>query len=918
MASDLLRVAELDLAEDDVAALRTRAQKISRSGLWPVSFDDRWGAVAKTLRDNIDDPEEAEREALTTKDGGGLDALRFAELSALAKGMVPKTQTHTGTGLYATKATPTKIDDVQDGAPSGQVITLVTGGLGTADAFKGGYVKNMGIVAGSDDQPTATSNNTPAGHAWAASIDTSAAAWKAADDSAATSWLDTWTGPEWWEYTPPSSKTYGKVSIQAKSVIVAGRLPKDFKAQGWNGSTWIDLLTITGETGWSASEKRSWEFTSNIAPYSKYRLYITANNGDSFIEIGEVEWFATTEETRAIVSHTDDTVTLEGILTNWTDTDLLEVYDAWSMIQAALDQMWTDQGSATFTSTQIMRIFAGTYNENVIPNAGFDPDETNGFQLVIEGDPDDDREDILIQPTAGTDGIYVNCDSAIIRHLKVASAVVTAGIRSYTGNTWLEVTDCDVPLTTAGNVIGIYPRGRAVIEDCDVSIQAQGSSAAGIFSYGAMMIVRRCKVIGNGGSAVGIMGRSGHVVESCIVSDFLVGFGDYQAGPQVGPNQIRNSVAHDCTYGIWHANFYHPTLDIVNTIFDTCTNVFTIQNAMPEWSATNVIGDIARLLNCCFYNYTTFAKQWVGGGDKTYAEFIALNRVTAAGNLDQVNPLLTNPGTGDFSLQAGSPCINTGHGSGVTSDYLGVAFDGNNPDIGAWSSGAVSSHLVPVIDSWANVGDGDAVTLTVSNVETFRTIHIFYRLFGGMAAFAESPTTRVGPGDVTLSGLEDGLTYEIFAISSNGTSSNQPSLPSNTVLVTPSVVTAGAVTALENQGGRDLQLDNDCKDIEIVNLDLALVDGTVQVKQALCIALRLFRGEWFLDANAGVPYYQDVLVKSPNLSEINSILKTEILKVEHVNKILEFTSTFDSVNRQLSVSFRADTTFGPVTIEETL
>jgi len=35
------------------------------------------------------------------------------------------------------EVTPAHNDDTQSGAPAGQVVTLVTGGLGTADAWKG-------------------------------------------------------------------------------------------------------------------------------------------------------------------------------------------------------------------------------------------------------------------------------------------------------------------------------------------------------------------------------------------------------------------------------------------------------------------------------------------------------------------------------------------------------------------------------------------------------------------------------------------------------------------------------------------------------------------------------------------------------------------------------------------------------------
>jgi hypothetical protein len=264
-------------------------------------------------------------------------------------------------------------------------------------------------------------------------------------------------------------------------------------------------------------------------------------------------------------------------------------------------------------------------------------------------------------------------------------------------------------------------------------------------------------------------------------------------------------------------------------------------------------------------------------------------------------------------------------GNDATIGLSSSSFDGKIDDFRIYDDAltqaevqALAAHLTPVLDSVTNDGDGETVTLTVSNVENPRTIHAFYRVRGSSAAFTESPTTRVGPGVLSLGGLEDGTTYEIHVVTSDGVASYKPSLQSNPKLFTPSVVTAATVIAREDQGGIDLQLDTDCEDLEIVNLDLALVDGTVRVKQALCIALRTFRGEWFLNSEAGVPYYQNILVKNPVISEINSLLKVAILQVANVEKLLEFSSTWDTAARELSVSFRVDTTFGPVTVEETL
>ncbi len=103
MAGQLLQVAEIDLAEDDLAAVQSHSAKIAFGMLSAVTFDDRWGQVAGILRNNFDDAERAESEVT---DEASFDGMRFGEVSAMAKGMLAKTRTETGTGLYATKATP--------------------------------------------------------------------------------------------------------------------------------------------------------------------------------------------------------------------------------------------------------------------------------------------------------------------------------------------------------------------------------------------------------------------------------------------------------------------------------------------------------------------------------------------------------------------------------------------------------------------------------------------------------------------------------------------------------------------------------------------------------------------------------------------------------------------------------------------
>jgi len=108
----------------------------------------------------------------------------------------------------------------------------------------------------------------------------------------------------------------------------------------------------------------------------------------------------------------------------------------------------------------------------------------------------------------------------------------------------------------------------------------------------------------------------------------------------------------------------------------------------------------------------------------------------------------------------------------------------------------------------------------------------------------------------------------------------------------------------------DLALDRGTHDLYIPADDLVLVTGLEQLQQNLTIRLRFFLREWFLDENAGVPYYDDILIKNPNVPDIENILKSYILDTPDVIELLEFDTVFEPTQRTLEVSFKARTNFG--------
>lgn len=80
--------------------------------------------------------------------------------------------------------------------------------------------------------------------------------------------------------------------------------------------------------------------------------------------------------------------------------------------------------------------------------------------------------------------------------------------------------------------------------------------------------------------------------------------------------------------------------------------------------------------------------------------------------------------------------------------------------------------------------------------------------------------------------------------------------------------------------------------------------------------LQTFRGECFLDRSVGVPYFDEVMKKNPDLGRIRSLLASVINGVEGVKKILSLTVLFAPKTRNLSVNFRVLTSEDTVVEDE--
>jgi hypothetical protein len=452
----------------------------------------------------------------------------------------------------------------------------------------------------------------------------------------------------------------------------------------------------------------------------------------------------------------------------------------YSTIQSALDQLWSDQGATTFTAPQFIRIFQDTYTEVIAPNTGLNP--IRGNALVIEGDPLSDRELIDVTSPAASHGWNLTNDGPIVvRHLRVDGAATSTNAMFGTlGPQLLVVDDCTI---IAGTQHGLTCQSNGLeLLGCTVQGSSAGSAvrwvATDSCAYIARSIVRNT---GAKGFSVGMTVR-GATIDACVIDGFATGIDiDWPDRPM----ELRNVTVYDCTTGVV-MNPTPATILLLNAIFDTIGTIIDydgITDGWPDEGTLNSVGNAITMRNNIFYSYTTFADD--GTDQRTHAEFVALDRVDSAGDLDATDPELTDPANGDFSLGSGSGARNAGYGSGMTTDYLGTAFDPNEPDIGAWSSGVAPPVVVPnapTITSMVNDGTGTSATATVVT-DSGSKVFILSRQRNSAEPWIVRGS-RTNSGDVVASGLSNNTNYESIAIATFGSLvSDNPSLPSTPVSV---------------------------------------------------------------------------------------------------------------------------------------
>ena len=119
-----------------------------------------------------------------------------------------------------------------------------------------------------------------------------------------------------------------------------------------------------------------------------------------------------------------------------------------------------------------------------------------------------------------------------------------------------------------------------------------------------------------------------------------------------------------------------------------------------------------------------------------------------------------------------------------------------------------------------------------------------------------------------------------------------------------------------------LDLDPDSAnygDFLLTNNDLTIVtDQKLGIEQFILQRLRTYLGEWFMDLSIGVDYFGQILLKNPDIADIDAIIQTTILQTPGVNELVAYSFNPNFQTRVLSLAFTVNTISGVVNYQGAL
>jgi len=103
----------------------------------------------------------------------------------------------------------------------------------------------------------------------------------------------------------------------------------------------------------------------------------------------------------------------------------------------------------------------------------------------------------------------------------------------------------------------------------------------------------------------------------------------------------------------------------------------------------------------------------------------------------------------------------------------------------------------------------------------------------------------------------------------------------------------------------DLALDPVDRDLLVEDSKLVIIDGDAALVQHLIIRYNFFLGEWKLDTELGIPYFQEIFIKNPKSLTVRNIFRGVALGTPGIASLARFDLDLEPETRELAVTFTA-------------
>lgn len=246
------------------------------------------------------------------------------------------------------------------------------------------------------------------------------------------------------------------------------RAPKSFRLEGSaNGQAWTLLDERQNETEWSEAEPRLYEF-ENSAPFTYYRLTITASNGSvDYVGLSELELFAFSGISIAENSNATDVSATSAVLNGklvTAGTDTTSVHLFWGDADGEnVEENWS--GSKTWNAPQY------TGAEYSYSLSGLLPDRLYFFRFAAD--------DGTSTTWAGESSAFITTEPGVRKVSDAEEGTLTPGVVRVSRPKSLSSADLELQYSVSGTAVDgtdfVSPSGYLVIpageEYADIEIK---------------------------------------------------------------------------------------------------------------------------------------------------------------------------------------------------------------------------------------------------------------------------------------------------------------------------------------------------------------------------------------------------------------------------------------------------------------